>query len=108
MPEGTQVVLRYRDGRAERATLIETDAEREVFKVAHDGGASNDVLTWIGDRMGRAPHPPTAEPRSPRERLSVGVLTPGVASIPVLRELIYQSSQRLLAVASTPRPTTRQ
>jgi hypothetical protein len=43
MPDGTQVVLRYRDGRAERATLLETDAEREIFKVAHDGGASNDI-----------------------------------------------------------------
>ncbi len=43
MPDGTQVVLRYRDGRAERATLLETDTEREIFKVAQDGGASNDI-----------------------------------------------------------------
>ena len=43
MPDGTQVVLRSRDGRTERATLLETDAEREVFKVAHDGGASEDI-----------------------------------------------------------------
>lgn len=38
----SQVVLRYRDGRTERATLAAVDAEREVFVVERDG-ARGDV-----------------------------------------------------------------
>jgi hypothetical protein len=34
----SQVVLRYRDGRTERAALAAVDAEREVFVVERDGG----------------------------------------------------------------------
>jgi hypothetical protein len=33
----SQVVLRYRDGRTERAALADVDAEREVFIVERDG-----------------------------------------------------------------------
>lgn len=33
----SQVVLRYRDGRAERATLVAVDADRELFTVERDG-----------------------------------------------------------------------
>lgn len=38
----SQVVLRYRDGRTERATLAAVDADRQVFTVERDG-ASADV-----------------------------------------------------------------
>lgn len=34
----SQVVLRYRDGRTERATLAAVDADRQVFTVERDGG----------------------------------------------------------------------
>jgi len=33
----SQVVLRYRDGRTERATLAAVDADRQVFTVERDG-----------------------------------------------------------------------
>ena len=33
----SQVVLRYRDGRTERATLVTVDTDRELFAVDRDG-----------------------------------------------------------------------
>jgi hypothetical protein len=33
----SQVVLRYRDGRTERATLVTVDADRQIFTVDRDG-----------------------------------------------------------------------
>jgi hypothetical protein len=33
----SQVVLRYRDGRAERAALVAVDADRQLFEVERDG-----------------------------------------------------------------------
>ncbi|HEY6138479.1 MAG TPA: hypothetical protein VI670_12010 [Thermoanaerobaculia bacterium] len=38
----SQVVLRYRDGRTERATLAAVDADRQLFTVDRNG-ASDDV-----------------------------------------------------------------
>ena len=38
----SQVVLRYRDGRTERATLVAVDADRQVFTVERDS-ASEEV-----------------------------------------------------------------
>ena len=43
MSEIEQVVLRYRDGRTERATLEPIDATREVLTVRRDGGESAEV-----------------------------------------------------------------
>jgi hypothetical protein len=43
MDSTTTVVLRYRDGRTERATLIETDIDRQIVRVTRDDGASDDV-----------------------------------------------------------------
>lgn len=43
MSETEQVVLRYRDGRTERATLEPIDATREVLTVRRDGGDSAEV-----------------------------------------------------------------
>jgi hypothetical protein len=42
MPE-TQVVLRYRDGRTERASLDPIETDREVLQVRRDGGATDEV-----------------------------------------------------------------
>jgi len=39
----SHVVLRYRDGRTERATLLDTDADREIFAVTRDGGEREEV-----------------------------------------------------------------
>jgi hypothetical protein len=36
----TQVVLRYRDGTTRRATLIQTDLEREIFSIEEDGATT--------------------------------------------------------------------
>ena len=38
-----KVVLRYRDGRTERATLDPIDPSREVFIVHHDDGSQGEV-----------------------------------------------------------------
>jgi hypothetical protein len=43
MAAGLQVVLRYRDGKAKRATLLQTDLEREIFSIAEESGAPADV-----------------------------------------------------------------
>jgi hypothetical protein len=43
MDSTTTVVLRYRDGRTERATLIETDVERQIVRVKRDDGANDDL-----------------------------------------------------------------
>ncbi|MEA2240043.1 MAG: hypothetical protein QOC81_4767 [Thermoanaerobaculia bacterium] len=37
------VVLRYRDGRTERASLLETDVDSQIVRVTRDGGTTNDV-----------------------------------------------------------------
>lgn len=41
--DSTTVVLRYRDGRTERATLVEADAERQIVRVTRDDGAPDEV-----------------------------------------------------------------
>ena len=38
-----KVVLRFRDGRTDRATLDPIDPEREVLTVRHDDGAATEV-----------------------------------------------------------------
>jgi len=43
MDSTTTVVLRYRDGRTERATLIETDVDRQIVRVSRDDAAQDDV-----------------------------------------------------------------
>jgi len=43
MDSTTTVVLRYRDGRTERATLIETGVDRQIVRVSRDDGAQDDV-----------------------------------------------------------------
>ena len=43
MDSTTTVVLRFRDGRTERATLIETDIDRQLVRVTRDDGANDDV-----------------------------------------------------------------
>ncbi len=41
--EETEVVLRYRDGRTERASVALIDTEREMFDVSHHDGGSGEV-----------------------------------------------------------------
>ena len=43
MESTTTVVLRYRDGRTERATLIETDVDRQIVRVLRDDGEKDEV-----------------------------------------------------------------
>lgn len=43
MDSTNTVVLRYRDGRTERATLIETDVDQQIVRVTRDDGGSDDV-----------------------------------------------------------------
>jgi len=38
-----QVVLRYRDGKTRRATLLKADTEREIFSVAEEDGKTEEV-----------------------------------------------------------------
>ena len=40
MVPGSQVVLRYRDGRTRRATLVNADLDREVLRIEEDGSSS--------------------------------------------------------------------
>ena len=43
MDSTTTVVLRYRDGRTERAALIDTDVDRQIARVSRDDAAHDDV-----------------------------------------------------------------
>ena len=43
MDSATTVVLRYRDGRTERAELIETDVDQQIVRVKRDDGTNDDV-----------------------------------------------------------------
>ena len=43
MDSTTTVVLRYRDGRTERATLAETAVDQQIVRVTRDTGANDDV-----------------------------------------------------------------
>ncbi len=43
MDSTTTVVLRYRDGRTERASLVETDVEKQTVRVTRDDGAKDEV-----------------------------------------------------------------
>lgn len=43
MDSTTTVVLRYRDGRTERASLIETDVDLQMVRVTRDDGATDEV-----------------------------------------------------------------
>jgi hypothetical protein len=43
MDSSITVVLRYRDGRTERASLVETDIDSQIVRVTREGGAVEDV-----------------------------------------------------------------
>ena len=43
MDATTTVVLRYRDGRTERATLVETDVDQQIVRVKRDDGADDEL-----------------------------------------------------------------
>ena len=43
MANGTEVVLRYRDGKTRRATLLATDTDREIFSIQGDDGKAIEV-----------------------------------------------------------------
>lgn len=43
MESTTTVVMRYRDGRTDRGTLIETDVDRQIVRVTRDDGATDEV-----------------------------------------------------------------
>jgi hypothetical protein len=43
MEEKTQVVLRYRDGRTDRAVMAPIDPARQVLTVYHDGGEAAEI-----------------------------------------------------------------
>ncbi len=43
MDSTTTVVLRYRDGRTERATLIETDIDHQIVRITRDDGSDDEV-----------------------------------------------------------------
>jgi hypothetical protein len=43
MANNPEVVLRYRDGKTQRGSLLAADTDREVFSIQEDGGKSTDV-----------------------------------------------------------------
>jgi hypothetical protein len=43
MDSTTTVVLRYRDGRTERAMLVETDVDQQIVRVKRDNGTNDEV-----------------------------------------------------------------
>jgi Family of unknown function (DUF6982) len=43
MDSTTTVVLRYRDGRTERAAHVETDVDQQIVRVIRDDGATDEV-----------------------------------------------------------------
>ncbi len=43
MDSSITVVLRYRDGRTERASLVETDIDSQIVRVTREDGSAEDV-----------------------------------------------------------------
>jgi len=43
MAANPEIVLRFRDGKTQRATLVATDADREIFSIKAEDGKSVDV-----------------------------------------------------------------
>jgi len=64
MDSTTTVVLRYRDGRTERSTLIETDVDQQIVRVKRDDG-SNDEVPFSTLKALFFPRPSDAELEAP-------------------------------------------
>ncbi|HKB79167.1 MAG TPA: hypothetical protein VKH35_05580 [Thermoanaerobaculia bacterium] len=61
MADGPNVVLRYRNGSTSRASLLDTDSEREVFRIAVDDGTKSEVPFGVLKAV-FYPHAEAAEP----------------------------------------------
>jgi hypothetical protein len=90
MPAESDVVLRYRDGRTERATLVQTDVDREVCTVRHDGGEHNDVpFAHL-----KAVFYPRQSPDSPLEAADGSTIAVEFADGEVIRGVAHYNPER--------------
>jgi len=85
----SQVVLRYRDGRTERATLLNTDADREVFTVSHD-----DSSHEVSFREIKAVFFPRHSPDDPLEPASGSTIAVEFADGEVIRGSAHYNPER--------------
>jgi hypothetical protein len=90
MPAESDVVLRYRDGRTERAKLIQTDVEREVCTVQHDGGENNDIPF----AQLKAVFYPRQSPDSPLEAAEGSTIAVEFADGEVIRGVAHYNPER--------------
>jgi hypothetical protein len=90
MADGTQVVLRYRDGTTKRATLLQADSEREVFKIVQDDGAPADIP--VGTL--KAVFFPQTTPDQPVEEAEGSQLAVEFADGEVIRGMAHYNPER--------------
>jgi hypothetical protein len=90
MPDESDVVLRYRDGRTERAKLVQTDLDREVCIVRDDGGEHNDVpFAHL-----KAVFYPPPSPDSPLEAADGSTISIEFADGEVIRGVAHYNPER--------------
>ena len=85
----SQVVLRYRDGRTERATLAGVDADREVFTVERDGARDDVPFAEM-----KAVFFPRSGPDEPLEAASGSTIAVEFADGEVIRGIAHYNPER--------------
>ena len=85
----SQVVLRYRDGRTERATLVAVDADRQAFAVERDGAREEVPFSEI-----KAVFYPRSGPDEALEPASGSSIAVEFADGEVIRGLAHYNPER--------------
>jgi hypothetical protein len=85
----SQVVLRYRDGRTERAALAAVDADREVFTVERDGARDDVPFAQM-----KAVFFPRTEPEETLEPASGSTIAVEFADGEVIRGMAHYNPER--------------
>ncbi len=89
MAERPQVVLRYRDGKTQRATLVQTDSEREVFAIEEDGKTTEVPFSSL-----KAVFFPQPDPEKPAEAAEGSQLAVEFADGEVIRGMARYNPER--------------
>ena len=86
----SQVVLRYRDGRTERATLAAVDSDRQVFTVERNGAREEVPFGEIKAVF----YPPPSEPNAELEAATGSTIAVEFADGEVIRGVAHYNPER--------------
>ena len=85
----THVVLRYRDGRTERVSFVEIDAEQQVASVTHDGANTDVPFSEL-----KAIFFPRANPEAEPEAATGSTIAVEFADGEVIRGIAHYNPER--------------